>query len=86
MAKSRSASLNPASENLFPSRPQSRRLGERGQIAIEYVLILFVAVIIAVILSKELVSRDPNDPGKIVSAWVNILQTIGKDLADAPAR
>ncbi|OQW46845.1 MAG: hypothetical protein A4S09_02750 [Proteobacteria bacterium SG_bin7] len=65
---------------------QSKRLGSQGQIAIEYVLILFVCVIVAVLVSKELVSRDPQDPGHIVKAWVSILQTVGNDLADAPTR
>ncbi len=69
-----------------PSRPKSKRAGERGQIAIEYVLILVVAVTIAVTLSKGLVGRDPADPGLIVQSWVNILRTVGQDLADAPAR
>lgn len=70
----------------FRSPRQSKRLGSRGQIAIEYVLILFVCVVMAVLVSKELVGRDPQDPGHIVKAWVNILQTVGRDLADAPAR
>ena len=79
-------SKNPLAVGCFLSRFQSRRLGQRGQIAIEYVLILFVAVTIAVLVSKELVSRDPQAPGHIVKAWVNILQTVGNDLADAPSR
>ncbi len=86
----KTVSLLPASDcfegDYFQSPQQSKRRGDLGQIAIEYVLILFVAVTMAVLVSKELVSRDPQDPGHIVKAWVNILQTIGSDIADAPAR
>lgn len=76
----------PTWAGLFLSRPKSNRHGQCGQIAIEYVLILVVAVTIAVTLSKGLVSRDPQDPGLIIKSWANILRTVGKDLADSPAR
>ncbi len=84
--KLRDSSFFLVEAHLSQSRLKSNRRGERGQIAIEYVLILVVAVTIAVTLTKGLVNRDPQDPGLIIQSWVNILSTVGKDLADSPAR
>lgn len=67
------------------SLAKSKRRYSSGQIAIEYVLILIVAVTIAYTLVSFLVSRDPNSPGIIVQKWVAILDAVGRDLADSPA-
>lgn len=58
----------------------------RAQVVIEYVLILFISVACATILTKALISRNPNDPGKMISAWNRILQVIGNDLPDCPTQ
>ncbi|OFZ14863.1 MAG: hypothetical protein A2Z20_04545 [Bdellovibrionales bacterium RBG_16_40_8] len=57
---------------------QSKR-NERGQVAVEYVLILVVAVLIALILMKGLVSRNPNNPGALIAGWQSVAAWIGED-------
>ena len=66
--------------NLNPDLRQK----ESGQIVIEYVMILFVAVIIATTLVSGLVSRSPSSPGILIKKWQAILVVIGNDLADSP--
>ncbi|MEQ1665206.1 MAG: hypothetical protein ABL927_07525 [Bdellovibrionales bacterium] len=50
-----------------------------GQIAVEYILLLFVVVTIWLILVKRLVSRDPNLPGIVIQKWGQIIELIGQD-------
>ncbi|HPI41477.1 MAG TPA: hypothetical protein PLJ21_11775 [Pseudobdellovibrionaceae bacterium] len=54
----------------------------RGQIVVEYLLLLVVGVALAALLIKQLASRDPENPGMIVQKWNSILQTIGDDIID----
>ncbi len=54
----------------------------RGQIVVEYLLLLVVGVALATLLIKQLASRDPENPGMIVQKWNSILQTIGDDIID----
>jgi hypothetical protein len=58
------------------------RQSERGQIIVEYVLILMVVVAIAAILTKSMIGRDEADPGFVIKAWDQILRDIGSDHAD----
>ncbi len=43
---------------------------------------MVIAVGIATLLTKQLVSRDASKPGLVINAWNNILKNIGKDLPD----
>ncbi len=55
---------------------------ERGQIVVEYVLLLSVAVTIAMIIVSQLVKRDADDPensGALIKKWRQIQETIAKD-------
>lgn len=65
---------------------ESKRLNMRnnqaGQIVLEYVLLLVVAVAMAALLTTTLVSRNPESTGMIVLKWHQIIQTIGADTAD----
>lgn len=56
--------------------------GQRGQIVLEYVLILVAAVAIAVMLTRLIVSRDPDSSGFLVKKWHEILQFIATDRPD----
>ncbi len=68
-----------------PSLRQSmKRLGERGQIIVEYVLLLVIVVGVAAILTRSIVSRSPDSPGFVVQLWGEILTTIGEDRPDDP--
>lgn len=53
-----------------------------GQVVVEYVLLLVIAVAMAALITKELVKRDPDNPGILVEKWDSILKTIGEDLPD----
>jgi hypothetical protein len=53
-----------------------------GQVVVEYVLLLVIAVAVAALITKELVKRDPENPGILVEKWDAILKTIGEDLPD----
>jgi uncharacterized protein (UPF0333 family) len=57
-------------------------MNNRGQIVVEYILLLVIAVGLAALLTKQLVSRNTDDPGIITSKWFQILKDIGKDLPD----
>lgn len=54
----------------------------RGQIVVEYVLLLVVGVGLAILITSTMVSRNPDSPGFLVKKWYDIIQTIGKDTAD----
>jgi hypothetical protein len=51
----------------------------RGQVVVEYVLLLVVAVALATIIVTQIVQRDPDNPGFLVKKWSDIQQTIGSD-------
>jgi hypothetical protein len=55
---------------------------ERGQIVVEYVLILIVVLSLALLISKTMVSRDENSPGFVIQKWNALINAIGKDKAD----
>lgn len=54
----------------------------RGQLLLEYVLLIFVVATAAVMLSSALVSRDDADPGIIVYQWNRLLEMVGQDIGD----
>ena len=54
-------------------------MSNKGQVAVEYILLLAVGVMIWLMLVKGLVSRDPNSPGMIIKKWTEIIQFIGED-------
>lgn len=54
----------------------------RGQVVVEYVLLLVIAVAVAALITKELVRRDPDSPGVLIKKWDDILKEIGNDLPD----
>lgn len=53
-----------------------------GQVIVEYVLLMVIAVAIAALLTRELVSRNADSPGILVQKWNDILKTIGDDIPD----
>lgn len=59
---------------------------QRAQVVVEYILILFICVSLGVFLSRQLISRDPTSPGKMMSAWDKVLNIIGNDLPDCPGQ
>jgi uncharacterized protein (UPF0333 family) len=55
---------------------------QRGQILVEYLLLMVIAIGCATLLTKQLVSRNSDSPGIIIKAWNGIISTISKDLPD----
>jgi hypothetical protein len=58
------------------------RQNNSGQIIIEYVLLLVMAVTIATILTRAMIRKDPSSPGFVISAWNAVLKEIGQDKPD----
>jgi uncharacterized protein (UPF0333 family) len=55
---------------------------ERGQIVVEYVLLVVIGITVAAIYTSTLVSRDPDSPGFLVAKWFQMVKAIGADTAD----
>lgn len=54
----------------------------RGQLVVEYILLLVVAVTIAAVLVKGLASRSESNAGIVVKKWKSIQDEIGGDIVD----
>ncbi len=63
---------------------KTHRFGQSaGQIVVEYVLLLSIAVTIGMVIVSLLVKRDPTAPensGALIQRWRGIQETIGKDV------
>ena len=60
--------------------PNSKFLGtERGQVIIEYILLMVVTVALATMIMKSVVTRDKDNPGFLMKRWQGLLTQIGKD-------
>lgn len=59
-----------------------------GQIIVEYILLLLIAVTSAMIMTKALIGRrgSSEESGAIIKSWNSIIQTIGNDLPDCPGQ
>lgn len=61
---------------------QLKALGQKGQVAVEYILLLTVAVIVAFLIVNSMVSREEGEEGFLIKAWQSMLTTMGSDYAD----
>lgn len=61
------------------SSPNSKREKQRGQVIIEYILLLVVTLGIATMIMRMVVSRDPNEPGFLMKRWQGMIDQIAKD-------
>jgi len=71
------SSLNPDLKTNLKTR------NSRGQIVLEYVLLLSIAVTVAMIIVSQLVKRDTDDPensGAMIKKWRQIQDSIAKDV------
>jgi hypothetical protein len=55
---------------------------KRGQILVEYMLLMTIAIGFATFLTKSLIHRSDADTGMIIKAWDGILRKISNDLPD----
>jgi len=53
-----------------------------GQLLVEYVLLIFVVVVIASLLTKSLVGRGEGSSGLIINKWSQMIEMVGADLGD----
>ena len=66
-----------------PGQPSDKTLRmQAGQIVVEYVLMLLVAISIAALMINLIVSRSADDPGFLIKSWNGIIETISKDPTD----
>ncbi len=64
------------------TKKRQRRL---GQVVVEYVILLMVAVAVSSLAVKSCVRRTEGDEaGSVIVYWDGLLKTIGRDLADEP--
>ncbi len=54
----------------------------KGQIVVEYVLLLIISVAIATLLVTTMISRDQQNLGFVIQKWSAIISAIGQDTAD----
>jgi len=52
---------------------------QKGQVAVEYILMLVVGVTIWMMLISELVSRNPASPGPIITVWSALVGFVAND-------
>lgn len=57
-------------------------MNSKGQVVVEYVLLMVIAVSIGYLLVSRLASRNADEPGILVNKWHQILVEIGKDQPD----
>ncbi len=65
---------------------RNRLQNQSGQILVEYILLLLIAVSSAMILTTALVGRRSSldESGILIKSWHKIITAIGNDLPDCP--
>jgi hypothetical protein len=63
-----------------------RRQSTNGQIVVEYVLLLVVAVSLAILITKVVINRSADNPGFVINAWEAMIQQIGAEKPDDISR
>ena len=51
-----------------------------GQILVEYLLLMVIAVGLATLLTKSLIGRGDSNQGMVIKAWNSVLKNISNDL------
>ena len=62
--------------------PKSLIRQNRGQIIVEYILLIIISVSIATLLTSLLVGRSEGSSGVIINKWGELLQMIAEDVGD----
>lgn len=52
---------------------------DSGQVAVEYILLFALALILAMLITTQLVRRDPAEPGFLIGRWQSLKIWIGQD-------
>ena len=69
-------------EPLKQVTPKSLIRQNSGQIILEYILLIFIAVTIATLLTTMLVGRSEGRTGIVITKWAEMLNMIGQDIGD----
>jgi len=64
------------------SLTKNKAANNKGQILVEYLLLMVIAVACATLLTKSLIGRGDSSTGMIIKAWNGILKNISNDLPD----
>lgn len=62
--------------------PQKLVKNQRGQIVVEYVLMLAIVVTVTTFFAKRLIGSEENSEGTVIAAWVTVTKTIANDLPE----
>jgi uncharacterized protein (UPF0333 family) len=54
----------------------------KGQLIVEYILLIFIVVVIASLLTKSLVGRGTGNSGIVINAWSRMVEMVASDLGD----
>ncbi len=71
-----------SSPSLKANRKPGRGQSDSGQIIIEYILLLIIAVTVAAIITRAMIGRGDDGNGWVLDTWAAINTEIGKDKAD----
>ena len=63
-------------------KKQKFKFTQAGQVVVEYVLLLVVAVALATLITNLIVSRDEESPGFLITKWQQIITFIGDDYVE----
>tara|TARA_B100000749_G_scaffold280887_1_gene279928 strand:+ start:175226 stop:175444 length:219 start_codon:yes stop_codon:yes gene_type:complete len=55
---------------------------QKGQIVVEYVLLLVVLLSLALVIVDMSIDRAPGDEGFVIKVWMDIVETISADYPD----
>lgn len=58
-------------------------MNNRGQLVVEYVILLVIVVALALLITNTAVSRSPDNPGFLVAKWRQIIELISNDNPDS---
>jgi hypothetical protein len=64
------------------SDKERARQKQAGQIVVEYILLLVVAVSIAILITRTMIGRDDGNEGFVIQAWQSLIEQIGADKPD----
>ena len=54
----------------------------KGQIILEYILLLFIVVTAVTFITKSLVGRSEGQMGVLIQSWSEMIQIVGQDRGD----
>jgi uncharacterized protein (UPF0333 family) len=57
----------------------NKRIKQKGQVIVEYVLLLVILVVLGSLIISQMASRNEESPGFLISQWSDIIKQIGED-------